>query len=207
MKKMKITKFDICTSLLTLSSMLPGLFVYSKLPDRIATHFSADGSPDGWSSKSFAVFGLPLILAALHIAACLLTSADERAKSSPKSYNLVRMLTPALAFAVQTTMVLYALNKLDNVGMIFTCLLAVLLIVVGNYLPKTRQNSFIGIRTPRTLSDEAVWNKVHRLAGFVWMVAGIVGLICTFAVGVVAADIIMMAALVAVTVYALVAKV
>ena len=91
--------------------------------------------------------------------------------------------------------------------MIFTCLLAVLLIVVGNYLPKTRQNSFIGIRTPRTLSDEAVWNKVHRLAGFVWMVAGIVGLICTFAVGVVAADIIMMAALVAVTVYALVAKV
>ena len=46
-------------------------------------------------------------------------------------------------------------------------------IVIGNYLPKARQNYTIGIKIPWTLSDEDNWNRTHRLAGYLWMIGGI----------------------------------
>ncbi len=177
MKKMTLTKMDIATAVLTAGSMIPGIVVYDRLPERIATHFNMNNQPDGWSGRGFAVFGMPLILTGLHLLCCLITSLDDRTKSSPKASRLVRFATPAIAYFVETAMILYALGKLTDVSTVFMALAALILIVFGNYMPKTRQNSFIGIRTPRTLSDETVWNKTHRLAGFVWTVSGIAMLV------------------------------
>jgi uncharacterized membrane protein len=70
--------------------------------------------------------------------------------------------------------ILYALEKLTNIGAVAGLLISAFLIVIGNYMPKTRQNRFLGIKTPRTLSDERIWDKTHRFAGFVWTIGGIV---------------------------------
>jgi len=59
---------------------------------------------------------------------------------------------------------------------------AVLIIVKGNYLPKTRSNWFLGIRTPWTLSSEVTWEKTHRLAGRLLMLAGFICLVGAFTV-------------------------
>ena len=47
------------------------------------------------------------------------------------------------------------------------------LIAVGNYLPKARQNYTIGIKLPWTLANEENWNRTHRFAGYLWVVCGI----------------------------------
>ena len=52
--------------------------------------------------------------------------------------------------------------------------LPLLLAVLGNYLPKTRYNYVMGVRTPWTLSDERVWDQTHRLAGPLMMAGGVV---------------------------------
>ena len=44
-----------------------GLFLWNKLPDTLATHWGSDGTANGWSSKTFSVFGMPLILTAIHV--------------------------------------------------------------------------------------------------------------------------------------------
>ena len=44
--------------------------------------------------------------------------------------------------------------------------------VIGNYLPKCRQNYTMGIRLPWTLNDEDNWNYTHRIGGFSWTVGG-----------------------------------
>ena len=46
---------------------MAGLVLYSRLPERVPTHFDFSGTPDGWSSRPFAVFGLPCLLAALNV--------------------------------------------------------------------------------------------------------------------------------------------
>ena len=58
-------KMILFTSVITLLPIFIGMFLWNQLPDSIATHFGVNNQPDGYSSKAFAVFGLPLILLAL----------------------------------------------------------------------------------------------------------------------------------------------
>ncbi len=61
--------------------------------------------------------------------------------------------------------------------------LGILFIVLGNYLPKTRQNHTVGIRVPWTLTDEENWNATHRFGGRVWVAGGFLTLIGGFLPG------------------------
>ena len=46
-------------------------------------------------------------------------------------------------------------------------------IIMGNYLPKTRQNWFFGIRTLWALSSQVTWEKTHGLAGRLFFLTGL----------------------------------
>jgi uncharacterized membrane protein len=46
-------------------------------------------------------------------------------------------------------------------------ILGLLLIRIGDLLPRTRPNLVFGIRTPRTLVDRQLWMQIHRVAGYV----------------------------------------
>ena len=65
--------------------------------------------------------------------------------------------------------------------LIITFSMGILFMMIGNYLSKTRSNFFIGIRTPWTLSSDAVWQKTHRLAGKLFMLSGLtIVIFCLF---------------------------
>ena len=64
-KKYKTTL--ILTTLISLFPMVIGLLLWNRMPDTIATHFGTNNVPNGWSSKTMAVIGIPLLLAALQI--------------------------------------------------------------------------------------------------------------------------------------------
>jgi len=55
--------------------------------------------------------------------------------------------------------------------------IGLLFIIIGNYLPKTRSNWLIGIRTPWTLSSDITWEKTHRIGGRLFLGAGILTII------------------------------
>jgi hypothetical protein len=59
-------------------------------------------------------------------------------------------------------------------GRAVVVLLGMLLITVGNLLPRTRPNAALGIRTARTLADRRLWMSTHRIGGYVVVVVGIV---------------------------------
>ena len=65
-------------------------------------------------------------------------------------------------------------------NMLGNLFLGIIFIVVGNYLPKSRQNYSIGIKIPWTLSDAENWNKTHRIGGIIWLICGIVSVINAF---------------------------
>jgi uncharacterized membrane protein len=60
------------------------------------------------------------------------------------------------------------------------CLLVAML---GNVMGKVRRNFYIGVRTPGTIANERVWNATHRFAAKTFVLAGLAGLVLTFAVG------------------------
>ena len=165
--------YILLTALLTSAPMLAGLLLWNQLPDTIATHFDLNGVPNGWSSKPFTVFGLPLFLVALHLLCAFVTLADPRKKNiQEKLYRMVLWICPLCALIVCGSVYPYALGMAVDVSLVGGLFVGVLFLVVGNYLPKCRQNYTMGIKLPWTLSDEENWNHTHRFAGWLWMAGG-----------------------------------
>ena len=156
MKKYKTT--IIITTLITLLPIVIGLFLWNKLPDTLATHWGSDGTANGWSSKTFSVFGMPLILTAIH----------------------VFWLVPVISLLANCSTYLIALGVDFSIEIFISALIGVFFIVLGNYMPKLQQNYTIGIKLPWTLNSEENWNRTHRLGGKLYIVMGIAMILMSF---------------------------
>ncbi len=67
-----------------------------------------------------------------------------------------------------------------NIGMVTNIIIGILFMVVGNYIPKSKQSYTVGIKLPWTLASTENWNKTSRLAGKLWIVGGILFIINAF---------------------------
>ena len=164
----------IIASIVTVLPALIGILCWDRLPDVMATHFGINNEADGFSSKAFAVFGLPAVLLAILWLVAFVTSQDpKRQNISPKMFTLGLWIAPVVSLVIAATMYPVNLGYAVDIPFFAELLLGLLFIVVGNYLPKARQNYTIGIRIPWTLANEENWNRTHRLAGYLWMICGV----------------------------------
>ena len=163
----------ILTTVICLLPIMAGLVLYSRLPERVPTHFDFSGTPDGWSSRTFAVFGLPCLLAALNVFlyACL-NRDPKRANMSGALKTVSQWSLPVLSVLCYGLTLTAALGYPSRIEIVVPLLTGILLLVIGNYLPKTKQSYTMGIRLPWTLQSEENWNRTHRLSGFLWVAAG-----------------------------------
>lgn len=171
----------IISTLIILLPMVAGCLLWKQLPGTLATHFDADNTPNGFSSKAFAVFGMPAILAALHLLCLVLTSADPKMKNiGSKPLSIAFWICPMISLLAGSLIYAQGLGKKINVGFVCCLFIGVLLVVLGNYLPKSKQNYSFGIKVPWTLHDSENWNHTHRVAGWSTAIAGVLIIITSF---------------------------
>lgn len=183
----KNLKTLIITSIVLLLPILAGLLLWNRLPEQMPTHWNAAGEVDGWSSKPFAVLGLPLILLAAQWLCVLATTTDpKRQNHSEKIYHLVFWIMPVLSIVLHAVTYLTVLGVGVRMEMVMPIFMGLLFVIIGNYLPKCKQSYTIGIKIPWTLNNEENWNKTHRLAGWVWVIGGIAIMLTGFFGGFVA---------------------
>ena len=101
---MKIDKKTlILTTLICLLPMVAGALLYSRLPETMATHWNLNGEPDGWSSRAFAVFGLPGILLAVNLFLPFALRTDpKRANMSEALVRITVWLPPGKVYSVRS---------------------------------------------------------------------------------------------------------
>lgn len=177
----KNLKTMIITSIIILVPLIVGLLMWNQLPAEMATHFGENGEPDGWSSKAFAVIGIPLLLLAIHWFCALFTGVDPKKENiSNKMMTLVLWIVPVLSVFACGSMYIYTFDNTINTTTIGMMMLGCMLLVLGNYMPKMKQSYTLGFKLPWTLNSEENWNRTHRLAGWVTMIAGVLVLIGGF---------------------------
>ena len=180
MKKIN-KKTLILTSIVTLLPILIGLALWNKLPDTIPTHFGMDGTPNGWSSKSFTVFGIPSLMLLFHLLCVGITSMDPKYdQMSDKLFAIVLWICPACSLLVVVASYGSVLGWEMNIAKYAMIGSGILFMVIGNYLPKCKQNYTMGIKIPWTLDNEENWNRTHRMAGFLWVIGGVLIIINAF---------------------------
>ena len=165
----------IISAIITLLPMIFGFIVWDRLPENIATSFGWNGEITGYSSKMFAVVGLPAILTFVNLICIIATNADPRRKNiNNKVFSVVIGIVPVCSLLCGICIYGNALGYKVSVESIMPVFMGILFFVLGFILPKCKQNYTIGIKLPWTLHDEENWDKTHKLAGKLWIYGGII---------------------------------
>ena len=140
--------------------------------------------PDVPEFRPFIAFSLPTAAAAIYAMFELLWRRDFVRAQDPRceavyAAILLRILVFLLALHVIVLGGLLALQRdghqvLVVLGRAVPVLLGIVLVSIGNLLPRLRPNLVIGIRTPRTLDDLGAWQRTNRTAGYVMVAVGLV---------------------------------
>ncbi len=165
----------IITSLITLIPIVVGLVIWDKLPDQVPVHWNINGEVDGFATKIQAVFAMPLVLVAFHWICVLGTLLDPKKQNiNDKMFTLVLWIIPVISLLCNSMVFATALGHKVSVEIIMPLFMGALFVVIGNYMPKCKQSYTMGIKLPWTLNDEENWNKTHRMAGFLWVIGGVI---------------------------------
>lgn len=170
----------LLSSLFILLPIPVGLLLWNYLPDQMAVHWGAGGT-DGWASRAFTVFALPLIFLAGYALCLFFTLRDPKNQNqSGKALNLVFYLMPATSILASGMMYASALGMFFGVIRLMPIASGLLFVLMGNYMPKCRQNQTVGIKTKWALESEENWNATHRVGGRVWVGGGLLTMACAF---------------------------
>jgi uncharacterized membrane protein len=146
-------------------SCAAGAAVYPKVPEPyfgIASH------------RSFAI-GRPLIAFLLPAAAALsygifsLSRRDavrDRSASFEATYQGLLFRIVLFIVALHAVVLVSLVSGSNLASRAVPVLLGLALIVIGDLLPRLRPNIAIGLRTPATFLNRAVWMRTHRVAGY-----------------------------------------
>lgn len=179
--KIKVDKLLIISTVICLLPIILSLILYDKLPDELPIHWDIEGNPDNYSSKAFAAIGLPFMMAGLNLITHLGLNTDPKKANSSVVLKLIGKLTiPFLSVTLLPITLFTGLGYDIPIEKIVPAFVGVLFIIIGNYLPKSKQNYTVGIKLPWTLNNESNWNKTHHLAGYLWMIGGLLMFINSF---------------------------
>jgi len=160
-----------------------GIYYYPLMPEKVASHWNAQGHVDGYMSKFWGLFLMPIISVGMLLLFILIPRID------PLKSNIQQFRKYFDGFAVLIMVFLfylYLLTILWNSGYTFNMItflspaFAILFYYSGILIENAKRNWFIGIRTPWTLSSDKVWDKTHKIGGKLFKIAGILALLAIF---------------------------
>ena len=147
------------------------LVLWHRLPERVPVHFQLDGTPDRLGARAEL-----LVLPALALLSWALVRFGARGRLGLGRANV----GPALGFALLVAlaaMQLLTLRAALGDGRVpprwTATLLGLLLVALGQLLPRTRRNAWVGLRLPWTLASDAAWARTHRCASWSFTLGGL----------------------------------
>ena len=177
----KYRKTLLLTSLVILLPIAVGLVLWNELPATMNIHWNAAGEVDGTAGKTFAVFFPALFMLAMHWFCVFMTHITNKdIDQNSKTMKLVFWMMPVLSNVVTGAMYAASLGLEINMSKIIFAPMGILFIVIGNFMPKVRRNSTLGIKTTWSLADDENWYATHRFAGKVWVFGGVLAVALSF---------------------------
>jgi uncharacterized membrane protein len=148
---------------------------YPRLPETVPSHWNLQGQVNGWQPRGRAAFLMPIVLLVLWGLMRGLPAIDPRranyAKFQPTYDFVVNAVLTVLAL-IHLAVIGAALGAPISIHRLVPIAFGVMLIAIGNQLPRARPNWWFGIRTPWTLSNDRVWERTHRVGGYLMAAAG-----------------------------------
>lgn len=182
---MNTKRYFLVCGIIILTALVAGMALYPHLPERVPTHWGLHGNVNGYSSPAAAIFRFPAVMAGLVLLFSVLPAISPRhfEVDSFRSTYLYIMVLIVAAFGYFQGIILWAAVTPYDKAIATRAIMGgacLLLVLMGNVFSKVKRNFYIGVRTPWTLSNDAVWYATHRLAAKVFVTTGVLGFIFAF---------------------------
>ena len=175
----KNRKTLILSVIICLLPMILGMVFYHKLPEQMPIHFTINDEPDNYANKNFALFGIPLIMAIVQ-AICLIAVNIKlnklKTNEKPKILKIMEWFIPVVSVLFYVIMVEVPLGSTVYVGKSICLILGILLMIIGNYIPKMSYEMSKTTFHPMPKSEKS-FRKMSKIMGYSFIVMGIVLLI------------------------------
>ena len=178
----KLTGIRILPPIIILITMGIGLYFYPQMPEQMASHWNINGQADGYMSRFWGTFLLPIINLVMYLLFLVIPYMDPKRQNIEKFrkyFNtfIVLMLVFILYLYVMT--IIWNFGTSFNFNQWITPPFAALFYYTGILLEHAEMNWTIGIRTPWTLENPKIWDKTHKLGGILFKASA---LICLFGI-------------------------
>jgi uncharacterized membrane protein len=176
------TSIIVSISLVALA-LIAGILLFNRLPDPMPSHWNAAGQVDGYMSKFWGVFMMPLMTIGIMGLFLLIPQIDPLKANIAQFrgvFNWFIVAFTAYMLFIYALTIAAALGYQFNMTSLILPTVGLLLVGLGFMMKKAKRNFFIGIRTPWTLSNDVVWEKTHRLGGNLFVIAGLVTMLTAF---------------------------
>lgn len=150
--------------------------VILQLPAIVPVHWNSVGEINGYGSKWTLLFlaAMPMVI---YVGMGLTRKIDpKKAKidKRPEIYEFFRVLTSSIFIVLNAVILFGTCNQGVDITTIVPFIIGVMLLVMGNYMPRIPQNYFLGFRIPWALDNEKVWIRTQRMGGLAMVISGIV---------------------------------
>lgn len=174
----------ILVLILIAAAVIAGLALWNQLPDPMASHWNANDEVDGYMSKFWGVWMMPLMTLGLFALFMVIPSIDPLKANIAKFrgvFNLfIVFFTTFMLYIHGLTLAWNAGYQTFRMSSAMLPFMGILFIFVGYLLRQAKRNWFIGIRTPWTLSSETVWDKTHQLGSVLFIASGVFAFLGAF---------------------------
>lgn len=160
------------------------LSVYGRLPEQMASHWNTTNQVDGYISRFWGAFLMPVISVGMLLLFLVIPQIDPLKANIAKFreyFNAFIVLIIGFMVYMHILTMLWNLGyDRFNMGAAMLPAMGLIFIFAGIMMRQAKRNFFIGIRTPWTLSSDHVWDETHRLGSILFIASGILALFGAF---------------------------
>ena len=160
------------------------LSVYNRLPDQMASHWNTANQVDGYMSRFWGAFLMPVVAVAMLLLFLVIPGIDPLKANIAEFreyFNTFIVLIIVFMIYMHVLTMLWNLGYDQfNMGTAMLPAMGLLFVFAGVMMRKAKRNFFIGIRTPWTLSSDRVWDETHRIGSTLFIISGILALLGAF---------------------------
>ncbi len=173
-------KISISILVIILLSFVISIYLYPQMPETMASHWNSRGEVDGYMPRFWGVFLMPIVSFVILLMFLLIPNIDPLKKNIQKFrkyFDWFILLLMIFLFYIHGLSLYWNLGNVFNMTVMILPALGILFYYIGILTENAKQNWFIGIRTPWTLSNKKVWDKTHKIGGKLFKIAGVIALL------------------------------
>ena len=171
----------IVSLLLIVAATLAGVLLWDKFPAQMASHWDANDQVNGYMSRFWGVFLMPIVSLGMLALFLFIPNIDPLKANIAQfrgTFNVFIAFLTGFMLCIHVLTLLWNLGYTNvGIGKSMMPAMGLLFIIIGSMLRKAKRNFFIGIRTPWTLSSDTVWDKTHQLGAVLFMASGVLAFI------------------------------